>query len=140
MILTCQPLQLPVLSQALRLSSCARHGRSVGELVNLVSIDSQKVEEMFVYYNSLWNVPLSVVVCMLFLWREVGLSAFAGLAVLAVLIPINAVFLGSKISQYQVPAPHALYSALQEVASIKPSPMYTVQYYAMRCAGHCILL
>ncbi|KAK2168341.1 hypothetical protein NP493_1234g00004 [Ridgeia piscesae] len=90
-----------VYRKALRLSSCARHGRSVGELVNLVSIDSQKVEEMFVYYNSLWNVPLSVVVCMLFLWREVGLSAFAGLAVLAVLIPINAVFLGSKISQYQ---------------------------------------
>ena len=91
-----------MLSQALRLSSCARHGRSVGELVNLVSIDSQKVEELFLYIYLVCSLPFTIVVCMVFLWNIVGASALAGLAVLAMLIPINAVFLGRKISQYQV--------------------------------------
>ena len=91
-----------MLRQALRLSSSARHGRSVGELVNLVSIDSQKVEEFFLYIYLVSSLPFTIVFCMVFLWDVVGVSALAGLAVLALLIPINAVFLGRKISQYQV--------------------------------------
>ncbi|KAI0232456.1 Multidrug resistance-associated protein 1 [Lamellibrachia satsuma] len=94
-------LNAVVYRKVLRLSTTARHGRSVGETVNLVSVDSQKVEEMFIYFDSLWNVPVCLVVCTVYLWHIVGPAALAGLVVLAVLIPTNAVFLGGKIGQYQ---------------------------------------
>ena len=90
------------MSQALRLSCIARHGQSVGEMVNLMSVDSEKVKEMFVWLDSLWYPFFTIVLCIGFLWQIVGVAALAGLALLSVLILVNAVFLGGKMAQYQV--------------------------------------
>ena len=43
-----------------------------------------------------------VVVCVVLLWQTVGPAALAGLAVLLVLLPINAVFVGGRIRKLQV--------------------------------------
>ena len=88
--------------QAMRLSCIARHGQSVGEMVNLMSVDSEKVKEMFIWLDALWFPVFTVVLCVGFLWQVVGVAALAGLALLSILILVNAVFLGSKIAQYQV--------------------------------------
>ncbi|KAK2158848.1 hypothetical protein NP493_1768g00015 [Ridgeia piscesae] len=79
----------------------ARHGQSVGEMVNLMSVDSEKVKEMFNWLDALWFPFFTVVLCIVFLWQVVGVAALSGLALLSILILVNAVFLGSKMAQYQ---------------------------------------
>ena len=98
------------MSQAMRLSCIARHGHSVGEMVNLLSVDSEKVKEMFVWLDAVWYPVFAVVLCIGFLWQVVGVAALSGLALLSILILVNVVFLGSKIAQYQV---HFLVTHLQ---------------------------
>ncbi|KAK2163833.1 hypothetical protein NP493_1444g01004 [Ridgeia piscesae] len=60
--------------------------KSVGEMVNLMSVDSEKVKEMFNWLDALWFPFFTVVLCIVFLWQVVGVAALSGLALLSILI------------------------------------------------------
>ena len=57
---------------------------------------------MFVFMHTLWDIPLMVIVCVVLLWQTVGMAAVAGLAVLMVILPFNAIYVGGKIRKLQV--------------------------------------
>ena len=63
----------------------------MGEVVNLMSVDAQRFMELTTYLNMLWSAPFQMIVCLYFLWQTLGPSVLAGVAVMIVLIPINAV-------------------------------------------------
>ena len=77
--------------QALRLSNSARRERTVGEIVNLMSVDAQRFMDLMSYLHMIWSAPLQIVLALIFLYITMGFSIFAGFAVMVLLIPINAV-------------------------------------------------
>lgn len=55
--------------QALVISSSARSSSTVGEMVNLMSVDAQRFMDLITYINMIWSAPLQVVLALYFLWQ-----------------------------------------------------------------------
>lgn len=76
--------------KALRVSNSARKESTVGEIVNLMSVDAQRFMDVTAYINMIWSAPLQIAVALYFLWECLGPSVLSGLAVMIILIPVNA--------------------------------------------------
>ncbi|XP_009882172.1 PREDICTED: multidrug resistance-associated protein 1-like, partial [Charadrius vociferus] len=76
--------------KALTLANSSRRNYTTGEIVNLMSADAQQLMELTVNINLLWSAPFQVIMAVIFLWKELGPSVLAGVAVLLLVIPINA--------------------------------------------------
>uniref|UniRef100_A0A8C0VFR0 Multidrug resistance-associated protein 1 n=1 Tax=Cyanistes caeruleus TaxID=156563 RepID=A0A8C0VFR0_CYACU len=87
--------------KALVITNSARKTSTVGEIVNLMSVDAQRFMELTTYINMIWSAPLQVILALYFLWRNLGPSVLAGVAVMILLVPINAV-IAMKTKTYQV--------------------------------------
>ena len=83
------------------LSSKSRGKSTAGEMVNLMSVDAQRLMELMTYINSLWSSPLQIAGAMYFLYNTLGISILAGVGVLVLTIPMNMVF-GAKMGTLQV--------------------------------------
>ena len=83
-----------------KLTSGARRERSIGESVNLMQIDSQRLQDVIQNLNLLWSSPLTIVLSLYSLWGILGPSCMAGLTVMVLLIPTNAL-LGSRMKRFQ---------------------------------------
>ncbi|XP_021258943.1 multidrug resistance-associated protein 1-like isoform X1 [Numida meleagris] len=79
-----------IFKKALTLASSSRQRYTTGEMVNLMSADAQQLMELTVNINLLWSAPFQIIMAVIFLWKELGPSVLAGLAVLLLVIPINA--------------------------------------------------
>ncbi|XP_072203490.1 multidrug resistance-associated protein 1-like isoform X2 [Excalfactoria chinensis] len=75
---------------ALTLANSSRRRYTTGEMVNLMSADAQQLLVLIVNINLLWSAPFQIVMAVIFLWKELGPSVLAGVAVLLLVIPINA--------------------------------------------------
>lgn len=51
------------------ISSTARRTSTVGEIVNLMSVDAQRFMDLITYINMVWSAPLQVVLALYFLWQ-----------------------------------------------------------------------
>lgn len=51
------------------INSSARRTCTVGEIVNLVSADTQKLMDFVVYFNAVWLAPIEIALCLFFLWQ-----------------------------------------------------------------------
>ena len=82
--------------------NCKSKGKSTaGELVNLMSVDAQRLMQIITYINCLWSSPLQIGVALFFLYNTLGLSVLAGLGVMLLLVPLNMLF-GSRMGSLQV--------------------------------------
>ncbi|EGW14610.1 Canalicular multispecific organic anion transporter 1 [Cricetulus griseus] len=90
-----------VLVLALSLSNLARRQYTIGETVNLMSVDAQKLVEVTNYMHLVWSSVLQIALSIFFLWRELGPSVLAGVGVMVLLIPVNGV-LATKNRKIQV--------------------------------------
>ena len=57
--------------------------------------------DLLLFVNMIWASPLQIALAIYFLWQILGPSALAGLGVLVVMIPINAV-VSQKMKTYQI--------------------------------------
>lgn len=87
--------------QALTLANSSRRNYTTGEIVNLMSADAQQLMELTVNINLLWSAPFQIIMAVVFLWKELGSSALAGVAVLLLVIPINAL-IAAKVKSLKV--------------------------------------
>lgn len=87
--------------KALRMSNSARKESTVGEIVNLMSVDAQRFMDVTAYINMIWSAPLQIVMALYFLWQYLGPSVLSGLAVMIILIPVNALLAG-KVRNLQI--------------------------------------
>ncbi|KAF2361957.1 ABC transporter-like [Trinorchestia longiramus] len=90
-----------VYRKALKISSSSRKESTVGEIVNLMSVDAQRFMDLTTYLNMLWSAPLQIFLSLYFLWNILGASVLAGLAVLLLLIPINGV-IANMVKKLQI--------------------------------------
>ncbi|NWS41791.1 MRP1 protein, partial [Probosciger aterrimus] len=79
-----------IYKKALTLANSSRRNYTTGEIVNLMSADTQQLMEMTVNINLLWSAPFQIIMAVVFLWKELGPSVLAGVALLLLVIPINA--------------------------------------------------
>ncbi|NXN93457.1 MRP1 protein, partial [Rhinopomastus cyanomelas] len=87
--------------KALVITNSARKTSTVGEIVNLMSVDAQRFMDLVTYLNMIWSAPFQVIVALYMLWQNLGPSVLAGVAVMILLVPINAVMV-MKTKTYQV--------------------------------------
>ena len=73
------------------MSNEARKSSTVGEIVNLMSVDAQRLQDVTGYLWMMWSAPLQIVIAVYLLWGILGPSVLAGLAVMILLIPVNGV-------------------------------------------------
>ncbi|XP_077399671.1 ATP-binding cassette sub-family C member 4-like isoform X2 [Vanacampus margaritifer] len=78
--------------KALRLSSQAMGQTTTGQIVNLLSNDINRFDEVTLNLHYLWVGPLQAVVIIVFLWYEIGPSCLAGVAVLVLMLPVQTWF------------------------------------------------
>uniref|UniRef100_A0A672SIN9 Multidrug resistance-associated protein 1 n=1 Tax=Sinocyclocheilus grahami TaxID=75366 RepID=A0A672SIN9_SINGR len=87
--------------KALVITNAARRTSTVGEIVNLMSVDAQRFMDLITYINMIWSAPLQVILALYFLWQNLGPSVLAGVAVMVLMVPLNAV-IAMKTKTYQV--------------------------------------
>ncbi|XP_063652836.1 multidrug resistance-associated protein 1 isoform X8 [Pan troglodytes] len=90
-----------VYRKALVITNSARKSSTVGEIVNLMSVDAQRFMDLATYINMIWSAPLQVILALYLLWLNLGPSVLAGVAVMVLMVPINAV-MAMKTKTYQV--------------------------------------
>ncbi|XP_048799527.1 multidrug resistance-associated protein 1-like isoform X4 [Lagopus muta] len=89
-----------IYKKALTLASSSRQRYTTGEMVNLISADAQQLMELIVNINLLWSAPFQIIMAVIFLWKELGPSVLAGVAVLLLVIPLNAL-IAAKVKTLQ---------------------------------------
>ena len=55
-----------------------------------MSVDAQHFMDLMTYFQLFWSAPLQIVLSLIFLYLTMGPSIFAGVAVIVLLIPVNA--------------------------------------------------
>ena len=81
---------IAVYRKALRLSIRARQNKTVGEIVNIMSTDAQRMQDLTTYLQMVWSAPFQICLATYFLWQQIGAAVFAGIGVMILLMPVNA--------------------------------------------------
>ncbi|XP_014750778.1 PREDICTED: multidrug resistance-associated protein 1-like isoform X2 [Sturnus vulgaris] len=89
-----------VYRKILVMSNASRKAATTGEIVNLVSVDVQKLMDLIIYFNGTWLAPIRIIICFVFLWQLLGPSALTAIAVFLLLLPLN-FLITKKRSQFQ---------------------------------------
>jgi ATP-binding cassette subfamily C (CFTR/MRP) protein 1 len=63
----------------------------VGEIVNHMSVDAQKLMDLCTYFHIAWSGPLQIVLALYFLHQTMGISTYAGVGVMIMMVPVNAI-------------------------------------------------
>ena len=92
-----------ICKKALKLSSKGRTKYTSGNIINLVSIDCQRISDQLGLCRSVWGTPLQVAIGIYFLYNELGAAALFGFIGIIMLVPFS-VFVGyistkQKVSQ-----------------------------------------
>ncbi|XP_013389987.1 multidrug resistance-associated protein 1 [Lingula anatina] len=87
--------------KSLRLSNESRKNSTVGQIVNLMSVDAQKLQEAPFFLHMIWSCPLSIIISVALVWQYLGPATLAGVMVILLMLPVNFYF-GNKIRYNQV--------------------------------------
>ena len=60
-------------------------------MVNLMSVDAQRLMELMTNLNLMWSAPLQITGAIYFLYNVMDVAILAGVAVLLLVIPLNLV-------------------------------------------------
>ncbi|XP_015233347.1 PREDICTED: multidrug resistance-associated protein 4-like isoform X1 [Cyprinodon variegatus] len=81
-----------IFKKALRLSNESMGRTTTGQIVNLLSNDVNRFDEIMLNLHYLWVGPLQASVIIIFLWYEIGPSCLTGVAAIALLMPVQTWF------------------------------------------------
>ncbi|XP_034455993.1 multidrug resistance-associated protein 7 [Hippoglossus hippoglossus] len=85
-----------IYGKALRVSGSSLARFSMGEVVNLMSTDTDRVVNFFNSFHQLWSLPFSFSIALYLLYLQVGVAFLGGLGVALLLLPLNK-FIASRI-------------------------------------------
>lgn len=87
-----------VYRKALAVSTVMLSAFNLGEVVNFMSVDTDRIVDFCPSFHQMWSLPVQVGVALYLLHEQVGIAFLAGLAFAVLLIPINR-WLAIKIGQ-----------------------------------------
>lgn len=71
------------------MTSGSKKESTAGEMVNLMSVDAQRLMDLMSYVNQIWSAPFQILLALGFLYTTMGVSILAGFGVMLLLIPMN---------------------------------------------------
>ncbi|XP_043334217.1 ATP-binding cassette sub-family C member 4-like isoform X2 [Cervus canadensis] len=86
--------------KALCLSSSTMGKTTTGQIVNLLSNDVNRFDQVTIFLHYLWVGPLQAIAVTTLLWMEIGISCLAGMAVLIILLLLQS-FFGMLFSSFR---------------------------------------
>ncbi|TKV96761.1 hypothetical protein SEVIR_9G450700v4 [Setaria viridis] len=78
-----------VYQKSLALSGQSRRSRTNGEMINIVSVDADRVDAFAWYMHEIWLLPLQVGMAMFILYSTLGLASLAALGATVVIMLAN---------------------------------------------------
>lgn len=78
-----------IYSKALQVSGSSLASCTLGELVNLMTADSDRVVNFFRSFHELWSMPFQFCITLYLLYLQVGVAFLGGLGVALLLLPFN---------------------------------------------------
>ncbi|XP_074487313.1 ATP-binding cassette sub-family C member 10-like [Sebastes fasciatus] len=85
-----------IYGKALRVSGSSLADTALGEVVNLMSTDTDRVVNFFNSFHELWSMPLRFIITLYLLYLQVGVAFLGGLCMALLMVPFNK-FLASRI-------------------------------------------
>uniref|UniRef100_A0A665WHL2 Multidrug resistance-associated protein 4 n=1 Tax=Echeneis naucrates TaxID=173247 RepID=A0A665WHL2_ECHNA len=89
-----------IYEKALLLSSSSLGKTTTGQIVNLLSNDVNRFDDVTIFLHFLWVGPLQAATVVGLLWLEIGPSCLAGMVVLMFLMPVQTMF-GRLFSKFR---------------------------------------
>ncbi|KAI8881443.1 multi drug resistance-associated protein MRP [Backusella circina FSU 941] len=89
-----------IYKKTLVLSNASRQQSTVGEIVNRMSVDAQRLMDLCTYLHIGWSGPFQILIALYLLWQTMGPSLWAGVSVLILAIPVNMV-IAKTMRKYQ---------------------------------------
>ncbi|XP_040061750.2 multidrug resistance-associated protein 1-like [Ixodes scapularis] len=88
----------------LRLSSESQREYTIGELVNLISVDADQILKLSISFGFVASGAPLIVVAVIILWQFIGGACLAGVAVMLVILPLTALVVstGNKYQKDQM--------------------------------------
>ncbi|NWI13381.1 MRP7 protein, partial [Crypturellus soui] len=77
--------------KALRASSTSLAHFTVGEIVNFMSTDTDRLVNFCLSFHEVWSLPFQFAITLYLLYQQVGVAFLGGLALALLLVPINKV-------------------------------------------------
>ena len=84
------------------MSPASSRNATVGEIVNLMSVDVQKVQDLCHIVNFMLSSPVIIVIAIYCLWQILGPSTLSGIIFMLVILPVNSVIIAKKVRDFQV--------------------------------------
>ncbi|XP_065643860.1 multidrug resistance-associated protein 1 isoform X7 [Hydra vulgaris] len=81
-----------VYKKIFRISNTGNSQFTSGNMVNLMTVDTQKCYDLLTYLNLVWSCPLQIIIVFFYLYFLMGWSVLAGLCVLVLFIPLISFF------------------------------------------------
>eukprot|EP00123_Amoebidium_parasiticum_P016908 comp23635_c0_seq1/m.40294 comp23635_c0_seq1/g.40294 ORF comp23635_c0_seq1/g.40294 comp23635_c0_seq1/m.40294 type:complete len:1411 (-) comp23635_c0_seq1:61-4293(-) len=78
-----------VYRKTVSLSTEALGQTTTGHVINLMSSDVQRFDNVCVTFHFLWLAPLELIVIIFLVWEKVGVSCLAGFSVLLLMVPMQ---------------------------------------------------
>ncbi|CAL9730528.1 metal resistance protein Ycf1p [Monosporozyma unispora] len=75
--------------KSLVLSNEASATSTTGDVVNLMSVDIQKLQDLCQFFHLIWSGPFQILICLVSLYKLLGPSMWIGVVILVVMIPFN---------------------------------------------------
>lgn len=80
-----------IYAKALRVSSSALARFTMGEVVNYMSTDTDRLVNFFNSFHEVWSLPFQFILALYLLYLQVGVTFLGGLGVAFLLVPLNRV-------------------------------------------------
>lgn len=90
-------LQGTIYDKSLRMSPSARASSSLGEIVNFMQLDTQRIGDFYQYVHNLWAAPIQIVVTVALLFNFIGVSAIIGLLITLATLPAQSMLMSAMI-------------------------------------------
>lgn len=78
-----------IIRKSLRINGTQLGKYTVGELVNMLSVDADKINAFSFYVGIMVGCPVYIVICTAMLWSFLGPSCLAGISVIIIMMPLS---------------------------------------------------
>lgn len=85
-----------IYNKSLSLSNETKQALNTGDIVNLMSVDVQRLQDLVQNLQIVWSGPFQIILCLYSLHGLLGNSMWAGVFIMVIMIPLNAL-----IARYQ---------------------------------------
>ena len=116
-----------IYKKTFRLSTLSRQQSEIGTFTNMVAVNADMLASLVFYLNYMWSAPLQIIISLIILWYNLGISTLAGFITLVLLIPLS-VIVGNRIKKLQLIKHHFMDDRIKTMNEIL-SGIKVIKFY-----------